>query len=52
MLYGLGLIVLLLSTCVVSESVLVPLGVAVVGIGLMMLGSNRRENEHNGTNGR
>ena len=49
MLYGLGLIVLLLSTCVVSESVLVPLGVAVVGIGLMMLGSNRKEN---GTNGR
>lgn len=49
MLYGLGLIVLLLSTCVVSESVLVPLGVAVVGIGLMMLGSKRKEN---GTNGR
>lgn len=48
MLYGLGFIVLLLSTCVVSESVLVPLGVAIIGIGLMVLGSNGRENEHNG----
>lgn len=41
MLYGLGFIILLLSTCVVSESVLVPLGVAVIGIGLMMLGKER-----------
>lgn len=48
MLYGIGIIVLLLSTCVVSESVLVPLGVAVIGIGLMMLGSNGKEK----TNGR
>ena len=48
MLFGLGFIILLLSTCVASESVLVPLGVAVIGIGLMVLGSNGRENEHNG----
>ena len=49
MLYGLGFIILLLSTCVVSESVLVPLGAAVIGIGLILLGTKREEN---GTNGR
>ena len=49
MLLGLGFIILLLSTCVVSESVLVPLGVAVIGIGLMAIGNKREEN---GTNGR
>ena len=48
MLFGLGFIVLLLSACVVSESVLVPFVMAIIGIGLMMLGSKRRENEHNG----
>lgn len=48
MLYGLGIIILLMSTCVVSESVLVPLAVAVIGIGLMMLGSNGKENKTNG----
>lgn len=48
MLFGLGFIILLLSTCVVSESVLVPLGVAVIGIGLMMLGNKREENGNNG----
>lgn len=48
MLYGLGFIVLLLSTCVVSESVLVPCGMAIIGITLMMLGKRREENEHNG----
>ena len=48
MLFGLGFIILLLSTCVVSESVLVPFVMAIIGIGLMVLGSNGRENEHNG----
>ena len=46
MLYGLGFIILLMSTCVESESVLVPLAVAIIGIGLMMLGTNRRETKN------
>jgi hypothetical protein len=49
MLFGLGFIILLLSTCVVSESVLVPVVVALIGIGLMTIGNKREEN---GTNGR
>ena len=52
MLYGLGFIILLMSTCVESESVLAPLAVAIIGIGLMMLGTNGKEKGHNGTNGR
>lgn len=46
MLFGLGFIILLLSTCVVSESVLVPFVMAIIGIGLMMLGTNRRETKN------
>jgi Ca2+/Na+ antiporter len=46
MLYGLGFIILLMSTCMESESVLVPLTVAIIGIGLMMLGTNRRETKN------
>ena len=49
MLFGLGFIILLLSTCVVSESVFVPAIVALIGIGLMTIGNKREEN---GTNGR
>lgn len=49
MLFGLGFIILLLSTCVVSESVFVPVIVALIGIGLMTIGNKREEN---GTNGR
>lgn len=51
MLFGLGFMILLLSTCVVSESVLVPFVMAIIGIGLMLV-SKRRENEHNGNDGR
>lgn len=46
MLFGLGFIILLLSTCVVSETVLVPFVMAIIGIGLMMLGTNRRETKN------
>ena len=49
MLFGLGFIVLLLSTCVVSDSVLMPAIVALIGIGFMTIGNKREEN---GTNGR
>ena len=48
MLFGLGFVILLLSTCVVSESVLVPAIVALIGIGLMAIG-NKREENGNGT---
>lgn len=48
MLFGLGFIILLLSACVVSESILVPAIVALIGIGLMTIGNR----EENGTNGR
>lgn len=44
MLFGLGFIILLLSACVVSESVLVPVFVALIGIGLMAIGNKREEN--------
>lgn len=44
MLFGLGFIILLLSACVVSESVLVPAIVALIGIGLMTIGNKREEN--------
>lgn len=41
MLFGLGFIILLASTCVECESVLVPTVIAVIGIGLMMLGKEK-----------
>ena len=44
MLFGLGFVILLLSACVVSESVIVPAIVALIGIGLMAIGNNREEN--------
>ena len=44
MLYGLGFVILLLSACVVSESVIVPAIVALIGIGLMAIGNKREEN--------
>ena len=44
MLFGLGFIILLLSACVVSDSVLVPAVVALIGIGLMTIGNKREEN--------
>lgn len=47
MLFGLGFIILLMSTCVVSESVLVPFVMAIIGIALMVLG-NKREETKNG----
>ena len=47
MLFGLGFIILLLSTCVVSESVLVPFVMAIIGIALMVFG-NKREETKNG----
>lgn len=46
MLFGLGFIILLLSTCVVSESVLVPFVMAIIGIGLILLGTNGRETKN------
>lgn len=44
MLFGLGFVILLLSACVVSDSVLVPVMVALIGIGLMTIGNKREEN--------
>jgi hypothetical protein len=44
MLFGLGFVILLLSACVVSDSVLVPAVVALIGIGLMAIGNKREEN--------
>ena len=44
MLYGLGLILLLLSCAVESESLIVPMVVAVIGIALMCIGG-RKEHE-------
>lgn len=38
MLYGLGMVILFISCAVESESVLVPIAVALVGITLMMIG--------------
>ena len=38
MLYGIGLIILLLSASFVGGSVLVPIAVAIIGISLMMFG--------------
>ena len=38
MLYGIGLILLLLSAAFVGGSVLVPVGMALVGVGLMTIG--------------
>lgn len=45
MLYGIGLILLLLSASFVGGSVFVPVTMAAVGLGLMMLG--RRFNNEN-----
>ena len=44
MLFGLGFVILLLSACMVSESVIVPFMVALIGIGLMTIGNKREEN--------
>lgn len=38
MLYGIGLIMLLLSAAFVGGSVLVPVGMALVGVGFMIVG--------------
>lgn len=43
MLLGLGFIILLLSTCVVSESLLVPIIMATIGIGLMTIGGRHED---------
>jgi len=42
MLYGLGLVILLLSMSFVGGSAVVPVAIAVVGIGLMMIGRRPR----------
>ena len=46
MLYGIGLILLLMSSAFVGGSVLVPVTIAAIGTALMLVG--RRE--HNGNN--
>ena len=46
MLYGIGLILLLMSSAFVGGSALVPVTMAVIGIALMNLGRS----EHNGNN--
>ena len=43
MLYGLGLILLLLSGAFVGGSVLVPMTMAVVGVGLMSIGGRSND---------
>ena len=43
MLYGIGIIVLLFATAIESESLIVPLAVAFIGITLMAIGGNDGE---------
>lgn len=43
MLYGLGLILLLLSSAFVGGSILIPMAMATMGVGLMSIG--RRSND-------
>ena len=38
MLYGIGIVLLLVSASFVGGSVIVPVGVALIGIGIMQLG--------------
>lgn len=47
MLYGIGLILLLLSTAFVGGTVMIPMGIAVTGVTLMVLG--RRTTDGNNT---
>lgn len=42
MLYGIGLVLLLLSCAVESESLIVPVVVAVIGIALMCIGGDKK----------
>ena len=45
MLYGIGIVLLLCSCMVESESLVVPVVMALVGIALMMIGRRPKRNE-------